>query len=254
MRHFWPGPLTLIFRRASDVIDEVTGGQDTVGLRAPSHPLAHALLDAFGGGIAAPSANRFGRISPTTAAHVHEELGDAVDMVLDGGACEFGIESTIVDVSSGSPRLLRPGGIAAHALESVLNREVGSANALSRRASGTLAAHYAPSARMLLIQANELQQAVQQYAQNSDAAFLVRRSPPRLAGKARWHVAPSDAKAYAHALYATLRALDREGFRFLLVEAPPDGPEWDAVRDRLRRAATGSGGEGLPSEENDDAP
>jgi L-threonylcarbamoyladenylate synthase len=255
MRHFWPGPLTLILQRAACVIDEVTGGQDTVGLRVPSHPLAQTLLRAFGGGIAAPSANRFGRISPTTAAHVHEELGDAVDLVLDGGACDVGIESTIVDFSTGTPRLLRPGGIAVNELEAVMQSAVGRADAHSPRASGTLLAHYAPAARMLLVAPDELEQTLGKYAREMDTvAVVARRAAPRGGIAGRWHVAATDAQGYAHDLYATLRTLDRAGFRLLLVESPPQGPEWEAVRDRLQRAATGSGRLDAQSDLSDDVP
>jgi L-threonylcarbamoyladenylate synthase len=255
MRQFWPGPLTLILQRADGVIDEITGGQNTVGLRVPSHPLAQGLLRAFGGGIAAPSANRFGRISPTTAAHVHEELGDAVDLVLDGGACDVGIESTIVDFSTGMPRLLRPGGIAVNELEAVMQAAVGRADAHSPRASGTLLAHYAPRARMLLVAPDELEQALRTYAPEADTIVVVaRRAAPRDVIAGRWHVAATDAQAYAHDLYATLRSLDRSGCGLLLVESPPDGPEWEAVRDRLQRAATGSGQLDAVSDVSDDGP
>jgi L-threonylcarbamoyladenylate synthase len=255
IRHFWPGPLTLILQRAADVIDEVTGGQNTVGLRVPSHPLAQRLLRAFGGGIAAPSANRFGRISPTTAAHVHEELGDVVEMVLDGGACDVGIESTIVDFSMGTPRLLRPGGIAVNELEAIMQTAVGRADAHSPRASGTLLAHYAPAARMLLVAPDELEEAIRTYAQEANTvAVVARRTAPRDFIAGLWHVAATDAQIYAHDLYATLRSLDRSGCRLLLVESPPDGPQWEAVRDRLQRAATGSGQLDAINDVRDDVP
>jgi L-threonylcarbamoyladenylate synthase len=254
MQRFWPGPLTLILERAPGVIDAVTGGQDTVGLRVPAHPLAQQLLQAFGGGIAAPSANRFGRISPTTAAHVREELGSAVEMVLDGGACDVGIESTIIDLSSGTPRLLRPGGIPTDQLEAVMRAPVERADARSPRASGTLAAHYAPAARMLLIEPQDLEQAVHHYANSGDVAVLARRPCPTGVGVAVWHRAASDVRAYTHDLYATLRELDSSGYRLLLVEAPPEGTEWEAVRDRLQRSATGSGRMETLSEPADDAP
>ena len=241
IEHFWPGPLTLILQRAPGVIDEVTGGQDTVGVRVPSHPIARQLLQKFGGAIAAPSANRFGRISATTAAHVCEELGGAVDLVLDGGACDVGIESTIVDLSTGTPRLLRPGGIAVDALEGVMRVPVARADAGSPRASGTLAAHYAPRVRMLLIESGGLEQSVREHAQNAAVAVLARRPPPPGITGVLWHVAGERARDYAHELYATLHQLDRSGCELLVVEAPPAGTDWDAVRDRLQRAATGSG-------------
>ncbi len=241
MQRFWPGPLTLILKRAPGVLDEVTGGQDTVGLRVPSHPIAQQLLRAFAGAIAAPSANRFGRISPTTAAHVQEELGDTVDMVLDGGACTVGIESTIIDLSAGRLRLLRPGGIARAELEGVLHAAVDLASDGAPRASGTLAAHYAPTARMLLVEADELEGAVRRHAADNGIAVLARRPLPPGIEVPLWRRAADDARSYAHDLYATLRELDRWGCTLLIVEAPPPGPEWEAVRDRLQRAATGSG-------------
>ncbi len=254
MQQFWPGPLTLIVLRAQGVIDEVTGGQDTVGLRVPSHPIAQMLLNVFGDGIAAPSANRFGRISATTAAHVREELGDAVDMVLDGGACDVGIESTIVDLSTATPRLLRPGGLSLEALESAIEASIAHADVRSPRASGTLAAHYAPAVRTMLIDSASLDRELEKYAQHMPIAVLARRSPPsRLTGVV-WHMASADARSYAHELYAALRSLDHCGARLLLVEAPPDGAQWDAVRDRLQRAATGSGQSQSQCDLVDDAP
>jgi L-threonylcarbamoyladenylate synthase len=242
MQNFWPGPLTLILERSPNVLDEVTGGQDTIGLRVPSHPVAQQLLRSFNGGIAAPSANRFGRISPTTAAHVRQELSDAVELVLDGGPCDVGIESTIIDVSTGVARLLRPGGIARDALETVLRASLVPASADSPRASGTLAAHYAPTARMLLVAPEALGQYVRNHKNDRGIAVLARRTPPSDVRVVRWRVAPSDARAYAHGLYATLRELDAQGCELLIVEAPPATPEWEAVLDRLRRAAAGSGG------------
>jgi L-threonylcarbamoyladenylate synthase len=241
MQRFWPGPLTLILKRARRVLDEVTGGQDTVGLRVPSHPIAQQLLRAFAGAIAAPSANRFGRISPTTAAHVKEELGDTIDMVLDGGACTVGIESTIIDLSAGTPRLLRPGGIARAELEALLHAAVDLAGEGTPRASGTLAAHYAPTVRMLLVEADELEGAVRRHAADNRLAVLARRAPLPGSAVPLWRRAADDARSYAHDLYATLHELDGWGCTLLIVEAPPADPEWEAVRDRLQRAATGSG-------------
>ncbi|MEO8003262.1 MAG: L-threonylcarbamoyladenylate synthase, partial [Betaproteobacteria bacterium] len=148
---FWPGPLTMVFKRASHVSDLVTGGQDTVGVRVPSHPVAQQLLRAFNGGIAGPSANRFGRLSPTTAAHVREELGAAVDLVLDGGPCEVGIESTIVDVTRATPAVLRPGRITALQIEEALATAVGDTAPGRPRVSGSLDSHYAPQLPLTLV-------------------------------------------------------------------------------------------------------
>lgn len=234
---FWPGPLTLILKKEEDVPDVVTGGQDTVGLRIPDHPVALALLRAFGGGVAAPSANRFGRISPTTAQHVEEELGDSVAMILEGGACDVGIESTILDLSRGEPVILRPGMIGIDAIAAVIGRRPRLRDAAEHapRVSGALAAHYAPRTAMRLASKQELE------AAGADCAILSHsiERPARLYVMSI--VAPSDAQGFAHDLYANLRALDASGAREILVEALPEDPDWDAVRDRLGRAVVGSG-------------
>ena len=233
-RAFWPGPLTLVLPRAARVSDLVTGGQDSVGLRVPSHPVARALLQAFGGGVAGPSANRFGRVSPTTAAHVHAELGEAVDLVLEGGPSEVGIESAIVDLSSGEPALLRPGVIGAAALAAALGRPLGGARTGSPRVSGALASHYAPATPSVLVAPGELLERLE--GAPRPAAVLARRPcPPNLSAVA-WVEAPVDPLAYARHLYASLRTLDAAGAACLLVEAVPDAPEWQAVGDRLARA------------------
>jgi L-threonylcarbamoyladenylate synthase len=236
---FWPGPLTLILQRAPGVLDEVTGGQETVGLRAPAHPVAQRLLQAFGGGIAAPSANRFGRVSPTTAQHVREELGDALDWILDGGPCEVGIESTIVDLSTGAPVLLRPGRIGAAEIEAVTGLPVSRATSRSPRASGTLAAHYAPTIPLVLAASADLERTVREAA--GPVAVLARRAQAPGISAALWRVAAADAPTYAHDLYALLRFFERSGCALIVVETPPRGAEWEAARDRLTRAAAGSG-------------
>jgi L-threonylcarbamoyladenylate synthase len=238
---FWPGPLTLVLKRAAGVIDEVTGGQDTVGLRCPSHPIAQELLQAFAGGIAAPSANRFGRISPTTAQHVRDELGDGVDLVLDGGACEVGIESTILDLSGGAATLLRPGRIGAAEIESVIGVPVARGGIQSPRVSGSLESHYAPQLPLLLATAVDLDRVVREQSALRPVAVLARHPRPRDSRSALWQIAATDAQAYAHDLYALLRFIDRSGCALIVVEAPPERPEWDAVRDRLTRAAAASG-------------
>jgi L-threonylcarbamoyladenylate synthase len=238
---FWPGPLTLVLKRAAGVIDEVTGGQDTVGLRCPSHPVAQELLRIFAGGIAAPSANRFGRISPTTAQHVRDELGDGVELVLDGGACEVGIESTILDLSGDMATLLRPGRIGAAEIESVIGAPVARGGVQSPRVSGSLEAHYAPQLPLLLATAADLDRVVREQSASRPVAVLARHARPRDSRSALWQIAATDAQAYAHDLYALLRFIDRSGCALIVVEAPPERPEWDAVRDRLTRAAAGSG-------------
>ncbi|HZP88118.1 MAG TPA: L-threonylcarbamoyladenylate synthase [Burkholderiales bacterium] len=244
---FWPGPLTLILKRAPHVADVVTGGQDTVGLRVPSHPLAQAMLQAFGGGVAGPSANRFGRVSPTTAQHVRDELGDAVDLVLDGGACPVGIESTIIDLSGAAPVLLRPGHIKPEEIEVVLQAPVGRPTSASPRASGTLAAHYAPRLPLRIVPKDMLDAAIREAAVRGPVAVIARRPRPSDSAATLWMIAPRNAVEYARLLYAGLRQLDRSDCRMILVEALPDSPDWNAVRDRLTRAAAGSGGAGSSS-------
>lgn len=240
-QRFWPGPLTLILKRAPHVNALVTGGQDTIALRVPSHPVAQGLLAAFGGGIAAPSANRYGRVSATTAEHVREEFGAAVECVLDGGPSEVGIESTIVDVSGARPALLRPGSITARALEDALGVRLVPASAESPRAPGTLAKHYAPRTPLLLMEADLLLElAASMTRQGHKIAVLARSGLRPLASGVTWVAAPPDAPGFAHDLYANLRALDRAGCAAILVERPPLEPAWAAVHDRLSRAAAGS--------------
>jgi L-threonylcarbamoyladenylate synthase len=238
-RAFWPGPMTMILKKQVWVSDVVTGGQDTVGLRIPDHPVALDLLRAFEGGIAGPSANRFGHISPTTAEHVREELGEAVAMVLEGGACEVGIESTIIDLSRGEPVILRPGMIGPDAITAVLGRRPALGHAAmtgkTPRVSGNLSAHYAPRTPMRMVTRMEIEDA------QKNCAVLVRAveyMPGRFAMSIE---APFDAAGYARDLYANLRALDASGASVILVEALPADPEWDAILDRLGRAVTGSG-------------
>ncbi len=242
-RAFWPGPLTLILKKEEGVPDLVTGGQDTVGLRVPDHPLALQLLRAFGSGIAAPSANRFGRISPTTAEHVREELGERVALILDGGACQVGLESTILDLSRDVPVILRPGAIGADDIARVIGRrprlrgEEAQADAGAPRVSGALAAHYAPRTPLEVVAAAEL--AVR--ARAGDAVLARHPRPVDLPAGVAWIEAPADPASYGHELYARLRALDAAACTRILVESPPPGAAWSAVADRLGRAAVGSG-------------
>ncbi len=244
---FWPGPMTLILKRAAHVLDAVTGGQATVGLRVPSDPLAHAVLAAFAqaraghpAGIAAPSANKFGRVSATTAQHVREEFGAAVDLVLDGGSSVVGIESTIVDCTADSPRILRPGAITREQVAAVLGHagSVAPADASTPRVSGSLEAHYAPRTPTLLVAPEDLADALKHHAGKRVALLAFTDAHPAQ----RRITASLQAQDYAHALYASLRELDAAGCDLLLVERPPAGAAWDGVNDRLRRAAFGSGG------------
>lgn len=255
-RAFWPGPLTLILQRDDDVPDAVTGGQNTVGLRVPDHPVALALLRAFDSGIAAPSANRFGRISPTTALHVAEELGDAIALILDGGACDVGIESTILDLSRETPTILRPGAISAEDIARVIGREPLVRGALegagegadmqdrddAPRVSGSLAAHYAPRTPLQLVPTPQLVETAATLAgEGSRVAVLARTCADPHDARLLWRAAPGGPVGYAHELYATLRDLDACGADFIVVEALPQSPEWQPIRDRLGRAAAGSG-------------
>lgn len=240
-RKFWPGPLTLVLKRNPRVPDAVTGGQDTVALRVPAHPVAQALLRAFGGGVAAPSANRFGRVSATTAAHVREEFGDTVACVLDGGATEVGIESTIVDCSRAAPTLLRPGWITPQQLEATLGAALAAPDANAPRASGTLDQHYAPQTPVTLMEGDLIiELAHNLHRQGKPIAVLARTVLPPLLEGLVWIAAPADAAGYAHELYANLRELDQAGCDAILVEQLPDVAEWFAIRDRLQRAAAGS--------------
>ena len=225
---FWPGPLTLILRRSKLAQDFVTGGQDTVGLRVPSHPVAQQLLKAFKGAIAAPSANRFGLVSPTTAAHVREDLGADVDLVLEGGPSELGIESTIVDCSGTTAVLLRPGGISAQQLGIPLDERTSA----SPRHSGALARHYAPRTPARLIPTFALDKEIALLG-NRVAVLAFSRPDERVD---YWLRMPREPAGYAQRLYAALRELDAAGCEAILVEAPPQAAEWAAVLDRLRKA------------------
>jgi L-threonylcarbamoyladenylate synthase len=229
---FWPGPLTMILKRSAQAGDFVTGGQDTVGLRVPGHPVAQALLAAFGGGIAAPSANRFGQVSPTTAAHVREDLGKDVDLVLDGGPSEVGIESTIVDLSGAQPVLLRPGQVSAAALAAALGRPIAAKQEDSPRHSGGLERHYAPMTPARMVPTHELDREIARL-KDKVAVLAFSRPDERVDF---WLRMPREPSAYAHKLYAALRELDSARCEMILIEAPPATPEWAGIRDRLERA------------------
>jgi L-threonylcarbamoyladenylate synthase len=240
---FWPGPLTLILPRKPGVASAAAGMQDSIGLRCPSHPVAQALLKACRTGVAAPSANRFGRVSPTTAAHVADELGDTL-FVLDGGPCDVGIESTIVDCTRGHPVLLRPGVLTRAQLEAacgeaVLNNESLASNA--PRASGTLASHYAPNAKVRLMDKAELQAALAALPKNTATASPVAVYAHSISGLSTaavlYRAMPLQASQVAHELFAVLRDFDAQGAAHIWVEKLPAGAEWDGVRDRLMRAA-----------------
>jgi L-threonylcarbamoyladenylate synthase len=237
---FWPGPLTLVLPRADDAPAWACGGQASIGLRCPSHPVARALLERFaaygGSGIAAPSANRFGKVSPTSAAHVADDLGDDAPLILDGGPCEVGVESTIVDLTRERPVLLRPGRIDRRALEGALGEPLAERDAQAPRASGTLAAHYQPDT---LVEAVAPAALAARVARLGGSARIAVWSIERPAGVAHWEPSPADAEGWEARLYDTLRRLDRLGLERILVELPPEGAGWEAVHDRLARAASG---------------
>ena len=258
MSAFWPGPLTLILPRRQGVGAAAAGGQNSIGVRCPAHPVAQALLSALRKpaegarevwGLAAPSANRFGRVSPTTAAHVQSELGDAL-LVLDGGPCDVGIESTIIDCSRGAPVLLRPGSITSLQVEQACGRKLLSdadltaEHQVAPRASGTLESHYAPEARVRLMDAKALQTAIQLLAEPlattagaPTIAIYARCKLKNLPDQILARTMPSNASVAAHELFSVLREMDAAGVKLIWIETPPDALEWDGVRDRLTRAA-----------------
>ena len=236
---FWPGPLTLVLRRAPAVDLSITGGQDTVAVRVPGHPVAQQLLRSFGGGIAAPSANRYGRVSPTRAEHVREEFGDALRVVLDGGDCKLGLESTIVSCVDAVPRVLRPGSITLTQLRTVVPGIEGRTEGAAPRVPGSDVKHYAPTTKLSLVQSDTLEEVVAQLASAHERVAVLAMRPPRTANKyMTWVNAGRRAEAYGRELYVNLRALDKAGAREILVEEVPEGEGWDAIRDRLRRAAS----------------
>ncbi len=236
---FWPGPLTLVLRRAPAVDLAITGGQDTVAVRVPGHPVAQQLLRAFGSGIAAPSANRYGHVSPTRADHVREEFGDAVKVVLDGGDCKIGLESTIVSCVDAVPRVLRPGAITLSQLRAVVPEVAEGLAALAPRVPGSDAKHYAPTTPLSIVNSGKLEEVVSQLTAGHEKVAVLAMRPPRAANKfMTWINAGRRADVYGRELYVNLRALDKSGAREILVEEVPAGEQWDAVRDRLRRAAS----------------
>jgi L-threonylcarbamoyladenylate synthase len=244
MQAFWPGPLTLILPRRPERGAAAAGGQDSIGLRCPAHPVAHALLLACAqatppvDGLAGPSANRFGRVSPTTAAHVASEFDQGL-LVLDGGATAVGIESAIVDCTRGTPVLLRPGVLTRQQIEQACGERLWLAEEMADaapRASGTLEAHYAPEAKVRLMDARSMQTALDLVGGDAGAIAVYARSALRTRAP-HYRRMPDDAVETARQLFAVLRDFDAAGVKLIWVEAPPDTPDWDGVRDRLRRAA-----------------
>lgn len=243
-RKFWPGPLTMILKKSDAVGDWITGGQDSVGLRCPSHPWAVALIKAFAGkhhrGLAAPSANTFGRISPTCAQHVRDDLGEKpkgkVDFILDGGQCEVGVESTIINLSGEHPEILRHGAVTRGMLEEALGCAVPDGGKDSPRVSGSLKSHYAPKTKVVLSDniAAELEKLKDKKVAVMASGQALEQTPAHVV---KWFIAPSDASEYMHVLYTRLHELDQTGADLILIETPPTGDAWNAVQDRLNRAA-----------------
>jgi L-threonylcarbamoyladenylate synthase len=242
---FWPGPMTLIVKRAAHVLDAVTGGQDTVGLRVPSHPIAQRLLARFGGGLAAPSANKFGHVSPTSAQHVASEFASDDLLVLDGGDCEVGVESTIIDLSGKQPRVLRPGRVRTHEIERVLASSLAHTTHDAQRAaqdtprvSGSLDSHYAPRKKTLMLAGDALEIFLDAARDAEKRIGLIHHSA-RFASKCvneRVSLDGTNAALFEHEIYAKLRALDDGEVDLIVIEQPPQTEDWDAVNDRLKRA------------------
>jgi L-threonylcarbamoyladenylate synthase len=229
----------MVMPRAVNVHDIVTGNQDTVAVRVPSHPMAQQLLTAFGGGIAAPSANRYGRLSPTRAEHVREELGESVKVILDGGECQIGLESTIVSFEGPNVRLLRPGGVTAAQIREVVGELLIGANLESPRVPGGTPSHYAPTTPMSIVPAGEIDaHAAASSEGGRRVAVLAQRLPLRAHKYVTWINAGRRPEQFGHDLYANLRTLDKAGCQRILVQDVPEGERWDAIRDRLMRAAT----------------
>lgn len=233
--NFWPGPLTLILKKRPEVSNLLTGNQNTIGIRIPAHPVAQALLRNFGSGIAAPSANRYTRISPTTAEAVKEELGDKVDYILEGGTCAVGIESTILDLSGNQPAILRPGIINAQEIEKVLNHRVSFLRTDAPRVSGTDLIHYAPETRLVLISTLDFLQNLPET--ELPIAVLTREVPSFMREGIYWIRMATKPKQYAHDLYHTLRELDKKNFKKIMVVKVPESEEWRGVSDRIWRGA-----------------
>ncbi len=233
---FWPGPLTLILKKRPEVSELLTGGQDTIGLRVPAHPVALAVLQEFKSGIAAPSANRFSRISPTTANAVREELGSKVDLVLEGGTCDIGIESTILDLSRAQPTILRPGMITRAEVEQIIQKPVSYSREDAPRVSGMDHVHYAPETSLVMIATHDLPKFIEQQTELPIAVITTHKPLFQREG-IEWIVMSGEPHPFAHELYITLRELDKQGFKKIIIEEVPQTDAWLGICDRISRGA-----------------
>jgi L-threonylcarbamoyladenylate synthase len=231
MKHFWPGALTLIFEAKENVSPLITGNQKTIGIRMPSHPVARELLKAFGSGLVAPSANKFGKVSPTKAKHVKEELGDEIKLILEGGDCALGIESTIIDVTRIPPRLLRPGPLDVDQVKKISGVTIIYSNKNIPRVSGSLPSHYAPKTPVKLFDYNKIK------FQDKNIGVMSFRDQPENFTNIIWLKMPINPTLYAKQLYANLRKLDKNNLDTIWVEVPPKEVVWGAILDRLKRAS-----------------
>ncbi len=234
---FWPGPLTLILKAIPDMGVEFRGRNNTVAVRVPAHPVAQALILGLGKGVVAPSANRFGRLSPTSAQHVSEELGSKIDMVIDGATCSIGIESTIVDLTEKVPLILRPGHIDEKQISDTLGEEVLSLESRKNKAPGSHPVHYAPNTPLTVVYRDDMEKFLHKDSGNISVAVLGRSKRPFFSAAAVWQVAPSDPVNYARNLYALLRRLDHSGCDLIAVEEPPHKMNWFAIHDRLKKSS-----------------
>jgi L-threonylcarbamoyladenylate synthase len=244
-KRFWPGPLTLVLKRAPHVLDIVTGAQNSIALRCPKHPMTHEILERFGGGVAAPSANRFGHVSPTCPEHVYDDLGDQVDFIVEGGCCEVGVESTILDLTSDQPRLLRPGILSHEVISEIMGEPVVMSYHESiptiPSVSGSLATHYAPNTQTVLVSSERLKHFVEEKSRDKKLGVLARQAVSKRAvnGKSvHWITLPDDPKGFARELYAKLRELDALNCDLIVIESVPEHVSWSAVWDRVKRATT----------------
>ncbi|MDC1311021.1 L-threonylcarbamoyladenylate synthase [Burkholderiales bacterium] len=237
IRYFWPGPLTLVLKASDNVPRIVTGGQDTVAIRFPAHPMAIALLKEFGGGVVGPSANKFGHLSPTKAADVDRDFGPEVGLILNGASCAVGIESTIIGFDGEFPVMLRPGMITKRAISAEISKEFFEVGAKSPRVPGSLSAHYAPTTRLVVLHTDDIRRYLKENSELHGVALLTITSFFKTHPINKMIVASTDPDDYAKNLYESLRVLDRVGAKVIIVEAVPLTDAWDGIRDRLERAA-----------------